>query len=232
LNNIVSCELCVDKTNGRYVGYNHGNGTDNGLIYQKYRCRGCNRYLSRQELHVKIADYIQSLALNSAYYEHLLTALETVWKQEESQTEQDIARINHKINILNQLVKDQVEAATDRSNLAIKDDILASVIAKKTEITELQNTLAELRTGATDDKESFLRFAFEFFSDVSNTFLDPTIPQDTRLQCKQSIFPSGFYLDSENKVYTPDISPFYRLAANKKGTEVPEIATMVRVRGL
>lgn len=232
LNNIVSCELCIDKTNNRYVGYNHGNGTNNGRIYQKYRCRACNRYLPRHELHEKIADYIKSVALDSTYSEHLLEALNTVWKQEESQTEQDIKRIKHKIYSLGQHIKNQVEAATDRSNEAIKDDILLSIVSKKEEITELQNMLDDLEADANEDKESFMRFALEFFSNINTVFLDPSIPQDTRMQCKQSLFPSGFYLDRENKVYTPEISPFYRLEIIKKGTEVPEMTTMVRVKGL
>ena len=222
----------MEKTNNRYVGYNHGNGTSNGRIYQKYRCRACNRYLSRQELHEKITEYVQFVVFDDTYSKYLLEALNTVWDEEEKQTEQDIARITHKINALNQSIKNQVEAATDPSNLAIKDDILSSVIAKKEEMALLQDELHDLKNSADEDKESFMRFAFEFFSNTSAAFLDPSIPQDARMQCKQSLFPSGFYLDSENKVYTPEISPFYRLAPNKKGTEVPEMSAMVRMAGL
>ena len=54
LNNLVYCDLCLDKTNGRIVGYDHGNGKSKVLVYEKYRCRGCGRYLSRKELHEKV----------------------------------------------------------------------------------------------------------------------------------------------------------------------------------
>jgi hypothetical protein len=40
------------------------------------------------------------------------------------------------------------------------------------------------------------------------------------MRCKQIVFPAGFYLDADNKVYTPEISHLIRLAAKKKDTEV------------
>jgi len=43
VSNIVYCDLCKDtKTNGKYVGYYHGNGKNPKLVYKKYRWRGCN----------------------------------------------------------------------------------------------------------------------------------------------------------------------------------------------
>jgi hypothetical protein len=52
------------------------------------------------------------------------------------------------------------------------------------------------------------------------------------LRCKQVIFPAGFYLDANKKVYTPEISPLYRLASNKKDLPATEKSLMVRVKGL
>ena len=39
-------------------------------------------------------------------------------------------------------------------------------------------------------------------------------------------------IDQKEKVYTPEISIFYRLATKKKDTEVSDNSLMVRVRGL
>ena len=39
-------------------------------------------------------------------------------------------------------------------------------------------------------------------------------------------------IDQKNKVYTPEISSFYRLVTKKKDTEVSNKSLMVRVQGL
>ncbi len=52
------------------------------------------------------------------------------------------------------------------------------------------------------------------------------------MRCKNIVFPAGFYIDAHNKVYTPEISVFYRLAAKKKDAEASEISQMVPDSGL
>ena len=46
------------------------------------------------------------------------------------------------------------------------------------------------------------------------------------------MFPAGFYMSADKKVYTPEISHLITLAATKKDAEASELALMVRVRGL
>ena len=230
LSNLVSCKLCVDKTNGRYVGFDHGNGKSKVLVYEKYRCRGCGRYLTRQELHEKIEKQFTDLHITDHGLKNLLEALETVWKQKEGETEQESNRIQHKIKSLSEAISTQVEAVTDPTNVSIKQEIMASITKKKSEIVELEDELANLTSNADNDKEQFLRFAFSFVENMSSQFLE--LSQENRLRCKQVVFPAGFYLDANNKVYTPEISPLYRLVTNKKDLSVTEKSLLVRVRGL
>ncbi|MDB5170171.1 MAG: hypothetical protein JWN82_567 [Candidatus Saccharibacteria bacterium] len=82
LSNHVSCDLCRDNRIGRYVGYDHGNGKGN-RIYEKYRCRGCGRYLTRGELHGKIDAYFKERQMTEQGITDLIQALEKVWKQKE-----------------------------------------------------------------------------------------------------------------------------------------------------
>lgn len=49
------------------------------------------------------------------------------------------------------------------------------------------------------------------------------------MRCKQVVFPAGFHIDANNNVYTPEISPLYRLATKKKDTEVSENSHLVRL---
>lgn len=58
------------------------------------------------------------------------------------------------------------------------------------------------------------------------------LSQEDRQRYKQIIFPSGFRIDENRNVYTPEISPLYRLAANKKDLPMSEKSFMVRVPGL
>ena len=80
VSNIVYCDLCKDtKTNGKYVGYNHGNGQNPNLVYQKYRCRGCNRYLSRQEVHTGIEKQFKDNPITKEGALDVIEALNIVW---------------------------------------------------------------------------------------------------------------------------------------------------------
>lgn len=60
LSNLVTCESCVNNSSiPRYVGFKHGNGKSKTLVYHKYRCRACGRYLTRDELHPKVEKCFQ-----------------------------------------------------------------------------------------------------------------------------------------------------------------------------
>lgn len=56
---------------------------------------------------------------------------------------------------------------------------------------------------------------------MSTNFLDTDlVSKENRVRCKQIVFPAGFYMDENKKVYTPEISLLYRLATTAKDTEV------------
>ncbi len=227
LSNHVSCDLCIDKRNGRYVGYDHGNGHSN-KIYEKYRCRACKRRITRDELHTQILKQFEAFSVSDEALKGLVDALNIVWKQKEGEAGQEAVRITRLIQNINTTIDQQVEAATDPSNLSIKEDILSAITKKKTEVIDLENQLETLSLQASNDKDRFLRFAFDFVENMGNRFLE--ISPENRLRCKQVLFPAGFYLDAKNKVHTPEISPFYRLISNKKDLSEPEKSLLVRVR--
>lgn len=220
LSNLVSCTECTDKRYGRYVGFDHGNGKNKALVYEKYRCRSCKRYLTREDMHSLIKRHMQAYKLQAAEQDDLLSALNTVWKQQEGQVEQDSNRIRHQIKVLNEAV----------ANAVIKDDILAAIGSKKAEISDLEQQLEEMNQYAASDKEQFLKFALGFVENLSTNFYE--ISQENRLRCKQLLFPGGFFLNAQNKVYTPEISPLYRLATKKKDAEASENSHLVRVTRL
>ena len=120
-----------------------------------------------------------------------------------------------------------VEVTIDPSNASIQDNLLSSITKKKLEIASLGDRLEQLHNSADDDKERFLRFAHDFINNMGDRFLEIS-PAD-RLRCKQMIFPGGFRLDQNKKVYTPEVSILYRVGRNKKDTEVPLNSHLVRL---
>lgn len=230
MSNDVTCELCVGKRYSRFVGFDHGNGKNPNLVYEKYRCRECKRYLSRQEMHEEIERQFDINPMTAKGKVELLKALDIVWKQNEGQIEQDITRIEHKIKSVTLSIAQQVEAATNPDNASIKDDILSAITNKKSEITDFEQELTELRENKDVDKEQFLRFAFSFVDNISSNYF--SVSKESRKKCKQLVFPAGFYLNSEKKVYTPEISILYRLASNKKDLSITDKSLLVRAGGL
>lgn len=231
LSNFVSCRRCEHSSNGRVAGLDLTNGKT-AKKYEKYRCRSCKKYQNRDDLHEKIKAQFDDHQITPKGREDLLEALNIVWKQQEGQAEQEVIRIRHKISNLNQTISQQVEAATDPAIADIKKEILCSIAKKKNEIISLEDRLKELTQGANNDKEQFLKFAFRFVDKMGSNFLDINlVSKENRLRCKQLVFPGGFWLDENDKVYTPEISPLYRLAGKKKDTEVSDISHVVQQVG-
>lgn len=230
-NNIVYCEMCKDHQYGKYVGFDHSNGKNKKRIYEKYRCRSCGNYLSRDKMHDGIARCMKR-RLSTDGERELLEALNKVWKDKEGQAQQEVTRLRHKIKNLEITIEGHVEAAIDPGNLSIKDIILSTIEKKRKEVASLEKELLALTDKDDSDRDKFLSFAFEFIRNAGEHFLDPALSQEDRIRCKQLLFSEGFWVGADNKVYTPQISLLYRLATNKKDTEVSEKSHLVRVRRL
>jgi DNA invertase Pin-like site-specific DNA recombinase len=230
LSNLVTCDQCLDSTIGRLVGYEHSNGHSKHLTWEKYRCRACRKYLPKKDLHSQIEQCFNDNVMTDDGLNDFLEALNIVWGRQQTQARQDAIRIRHCIESLSISIQEQVEAATDPTNASIKQDILIMIAKKKTDINEYEDNLSKLSEEAEDDRERFLRFAINFVEDMGSQFLE--LPPENRLRCKLLVFPAGFYINADKKVYTTEISPLYRLATKKKSTEVLDNSLLVRVQGL
>ncbi len=230
LSNHVHCDVCKEKPNGRYVGFDHGNGKSKTLIYEKYRCRGCGKYLTRQALHSQVVKHFADIHISDKGMSDLIEALDIVWKQHEGQAVQVATRIRHKIESLNKTIGNRVSAITDPDNASIRDDIRALIEKEKDQVIELGDQLSSLRAGAHKDRKRFLEFAFNFVDNMGDNFLD--LSPENRERCKQLVFPAGFHINVHGEVYTPQVSPLYRLAINKKDHSIDEKSLLVRVRRL
>lgn len=68
----------------------------------------------------------------------------------------------------------------------------------------------------------------KFISDTGSHYLEPYVSKENRIRRKQILFPAEIFVDELDKLYTPDISVFYRLATKKKDTEVSDNSHLVR----
>ena len=233
VSNKVICELCADANNGRYVGLELHNGKNTGKIYEKYRCRSCKRYISKDELHGSIEKQFSTKPMSEKGRNDVLDALDTVWNREAKQLLQNKSRIEHSIKATKATISNRALAAIDPSNSMIKDEILSEIEKNKQELIDHEKSLRELSITEASDRREFMEFAYDFIENMGSNFLDPTVvSSENRERCKQIVFPAGFWVNEDNKVYTPEISELYRLATIEKDTEVSDNSLMVRVKRL
>ncbi len=97
------------------------------------------------------------------------------------------------------------------------------------DIEDAENELESVNQIEKDFIE-FVDFSLGFIEDLRTRFWE--LDAEHLGWCKQLLFPDGFSVSRDKKVYTPKISEFYRLATNKKDSEESDFSSMVGVKGL
>lgn len=232
LNNLMEHESCVDlKNKGRLVGFDHTNGKY-VKIYQKYRCRSCNQYWHKEDVDKEIIDLFDRYEMSCDTQRKIIKALEIVWLKDNENKVHEQRSIRLAMVNLEKTIEQKVESATDDTNRAIKDDILKIIDKKKAELSSLELQLEKLTSQEEEDKREFMEFALSFIQETGKHFLDPYITKEYRMVCKQMLFPAGIYINPSGKVYTPEVSVFFRGEIKKKDAEASDNSHLVRVRRL
>ena len=239
LNTITLCEHCFykelengregRKNRGKFVGFKHGNGrTDK--VYKRYRCRICGRSILRDELHQNVNNFLKRLDFSEKGRKELEKALINVWKNEEVEIEKEICSLKNKIFTIQRIKDGLIEKLANVSSDKVGEQLEATIEQKIAEIDELEAKKEYLENSKGIKREEFISFALDFADNLASHFFELT-PEEVK-KCKLLIFPSGFFVDSENKVYTTQISPFYRLRETKKTPESADFDLMVRMKRL
>lgn len=232
LSNFVEDDTCIErKDKGRLVGVPLTNGKS-PKVYKKYRCRTCRHSWKLDDMHLKIVDLFERYEMSDDTQKKILQALDIVWKRDSEQKTQDIAATRKAIVDLKAVIKQQAESAADPTNAVIKDQLIEIIEEKRAKIIELEADLERLTSAEEQDKKDFMKFALGFIAETGQHFLEPFVTKENRLRCKQMLFPGGIRIKNKEKVYTPEVSVFYRLATKKKGAVAPEVSHLVRVTGL
>lgn len=223
----VDCPCNKSKYN-TFVGVTVKNGQ--GKEYEKYKCRGCNMYLSREEMREKIKGVISTVELTKSGDRALRDALTNVFELEEG----DITSRQTQLYSQRANAKREAESVRDAFIGAREQTIRDSLEEKHKELTnrirKYDEEINELGNFEAMEIRRFIDFAFNFISDLVRNILN--LPPKEMQLCKQLLFPDGFCVDENKNVYTPKISPIYRLKSVKKDSDESLDSPVVRAKRL
>ncbi|MBR0372874.1 recombinase family protein [Candidatus Saccharibacteria bacterium] len=223
----VGCPCTKSKYN-TFVGVTVKNSQ--GKEYEKYRCRGCYMYVSREEMRERIEDIISSLELTESGSRAVRDALINVFEMEEG----DITSRQTQLYSQRANAKREAESVRDAFIGAREQTIRDSLEEKHKELTnrirKYDEEINELGNFEADEIRRFCEYAFNFISDLVRNILN--LPPKEMQLCKQLLFPDGFCVDENKNVYTTKISPIYRLKSIKKDSDESSDSLVVRAKRL
>lgn len=205
LSKIMTCKECLEEgaKNPKIVGYINHNGRGN--YYRRYKCRVCKKnYILRDELHDELGDILSSLRLAEDKVKDFLTGLRHVWEQEQATSFNTTEALKNRLTNLGhdkkEVVLKQVRGtlAEDRADIAIE--------ALDEEIATIKSQIESIST-IEQDFVDFVEFALSTVEGFREKFWE--LDQEHQVWCKQLLFPDGFSVSRDKKVYTPTISNFY-----------------------
>lgn len=218
LSNHMECTDCLQESakHPRFVGYDHSNGKkgNSHKTYKRYRCRGCRSSFLQDELHAVFSEVLLQLRLSDSRKDEFMAALRTVWEQD---TQRTITRSKSFKTRLEQLEEERKNVLRNalRNNLSQTDieDVLETVDKDINDVTQTINELSEIE----NDFVEFVDFTLTYIENLRENFW--SLDAEELRWCKQLLFPEGFSVSRDKKVYTPKISDFYRLATTKEDPE-------------
>lgn len=231
LSNVMACTDCLSEDSEktpRLVGYDHNNGKKGNSYktYKRYRCRSCGASMLQEELHNAFSNELLNLKLTDEKKDEFIGALRTVWKRDvrrllirskASQTRLERLQEERK-NVLRNALNNNLSQGDINSVLEGIDADIERVNADISQLEEMEKDFVD-----------FVEFSLDFIENLRSKFW--TLEADELGWCKQLLFPEGFSISRDKKVYTPKISEFYRVATSKEDPEGSSKSKMVGNRG-
>lgn len=227
LSNIIECTDCIEEgkpQKARLTGYTHNNGKagEKRKYYGRYRCRSCKKEQSSNALHDSLNQMLGPLLLAPEKQSEFIKALRKVWELENTDNTRYIKTLQMRLNELtsdkNSLVLSIANGKTSESD---GEDALVAI---KESIANVASDIKDAQSIEQDFVE-FVDFTMTTIRDMQQEWWN--LDQKHLRWCKQLLFPEGFSVSRQGKVYTPKISEFYRLASIEKGSEEPSFSDMV-----
>lgn len=225
LSRIMLCEECHKAEvalghtgihdHSKFCGYTNNNG--NGKYYDKYECRKCHKRISREYAHKAVQEHIANFDLTDDGRKRIIKQLEAVWKDEEQNRKTKIAQLKQRQQRLTTTKQEQVETLCGCADKEIREELEDTIKRTRANLKKVEEELTELENSADSEKKGFMEFALNFVDNLADRFFG--LPLDDIRKCELLMFPSGFMVGADEKVRTPQISPFYRERTIKKDPE-------------
>ena len=210
---------------GKLVGFYHQNGR--GWKRPEYRCRSCGKQYKRDSIHDSLDLLLKSIELSDSKIDKIVKCFEIVWREHQEYNLGYIANLENKISELQAKKSSLILSLAEHPELT--DDIKESVETLKNEIKETQSSLDEAKNVESDLIE-FIEFSLRMAYAFETQWW--TISHENRQKCKNLLFPNDFFVKSDEKVYTNQISPLYRFVSIKKEPDLPSDSHLVELRGI
>ncbi|MDK2899447.1 MAG: site-specific recombinase [Patescibacteria group bacterium] len=227
LSNLMECTECLAEhslKSQKIVGFNHNNGKKGASrkYYKRYKCRGCGALILQKELHKKLTDELLGLNIASERYDEFMSALRVVWEEDSSNS---ILRSGALQRRIEQLVRDKSKLIRQSLNSTLSEGDVKIVLDEiDSDIADVEKELREIGE-IENDFVDFVDFSIETVDNMRTNFWE--LDAEHLGWCKQLLFPEGFSVSRDKKVYTPKISDFYRLISNQKDPEGSSESNMV-----
>lgn len=234
LNTILYCEHCYkeDLTLGREGIHNRGKfcggSSTNGKgtkKYPKYQCRKCGRLVSKDEVNADITMWLDNLDFTEEGRNKLLKALARVWKIEAENNETTIRQLRSQLANMRKRKDEMLDRLLSVTSEVVSRDLEGKIEQQDSEIQRAEDEIREITDNDDRNREEFVGFALRFADNLGRDFLN-LLPNDAK-KCKLLLFPDGFFVDENKKVYIPKISPFYRYRASKKASSDANLTNLV-----
>jgi DNA invertase Pin-like site-specific DNA recombinase len=222
MSNEINCFECLElnRPHPRLVGYKHNNGRNGKLLkfYNRYRCRECSRNIRQETLHSEIDVVLEQFKLNETELRDLKLRLKKLWRnyekvliQQSIQAERDLQRLKAKKGEL-------VQALSSNPDLA--NDIKEQIAQIKQQIIEAEANAITSKS-YDHDFNQFIDFSLDFINNSLSKWwsLDKAVMR----KGKDLIFPAGFSVKEDQKVYPQEISPIYRYNMTQLNRKMNEI---------
>lgn len=227
MNKILLCGEC-DRVKFTGSTKNNGYARKTTTYYHKYRCRGCGKEYHRDTVHDLMTEKLKQLHLPTSKRAEIADALAYVWGQKKEDNFKEIKSLEKRVTDL-EVTKSQLVLELVRTDERLKPDLEKEIGNIKDQIEATQARIdkyGELE----DDLIDFVKFGLEYTNDVADDWWD--LDHESRVQCQQLIFPGGITFNSDKKVGTTQLSPFYTLEPNKKDLRIDRKSLMVELQGV
>jgi hypothetical protein len=215
--NEMLCYDCQQEAMRQYklTGYRNHNGKakdyDNRHYYERYRCRGCKTYFTKDDLHKKVSSKLDNTVLDDR--EVLIQELKTLWRSRVSTNQQKVAGLKSREHLIEEAQSKMAAELAATDNETVKKAMVTAIESKEQEKLAIQ---ADIKTYSDVDTEleDFIDYSINYTEELKAKYWK--LDWDRRKRCELLLYPDGFFVTRQKKVYTPRVSPIYRDKALKK----------------